>query len=237
MAGEESRGPRYRQIAGDLRDAITSGKYQPGERIPTKAALCSRYGVAVNTVERALEELRREGWIRTVHGSGSFACDPAAVPRDPEPRDLLARIEALEGRVSRLEPADQPAPLPVVVAVVTSGDGVLLSRRHDGRPPVGFIAGEIEPGESPAQAGEREVKEESGLRITAGHEIGRRIHPLTARTLIYMAARPAGRDTAVHVGDDSELSGVWWADLAEAEHLMPDLYAPVREHLARVLRH
>jgi ADP-ribose pyrophosphatase YjhB (NUDIX family) len=81
----------------------------------------------------------------------------------------------------------KPEPQPVVVAIVTSEHGVLLGRRNDGKPPWTFIAGEIEPGESPADAGVREVKEETGLLVAAGEEIGRRAHPATGRTMIYMA--------------------------------------------------
>ena len=54
---------------------------------------------------------------------------------------------------------------PVVAAIVTSRLGVLVGRRHDGKPPWTFIAGEVEPGERPEDAAIREVKEETGLRI------------------------------------------------------------------------
>lgn len=52
--------------------------------------------------------------------------------------------------------ATKPEPQPVVAAIVTSEHGVLVGRRNDGKPPWTFIAGEIEPGESPADAGIRE---------------------------------------------------------------------------------
>jgi 8-oxo-dGTP pyrophosphatase MutT (NUDIX family) len=55
----------------------------------------------------------------------------------------------------------KPEPQPVVAAIVTSELGVLVGRRNDGKPPRTFIAGEIEPGDSPADAGIREVKEET----------------------------------------------------------------------------
>jgi 8-oxo-dGTP pyrophosphatase MutT (NUDIX family) len=129
-----------------------------------------------------------------------------------------------------------PASQPVVVAVVISERGVLLGRRNDGKPPWTFIAGEIEPGESPADAGVREVKEETGLLVAAGQEIGRRVHPTTGRTMIYVAARPM-HGTDIFVGDRDELAEVRWVALAEAEQLMQPygMFGPVRKYLAKML--
>jgi 8-oxo-dGTP pyrophosphatase MutT (NUDIX family) len=130
----------------------------------------------------------------------------------------------------------KPEPQPVVSAVVTSRKGVLVTRRRDGSPPWAFVGGEIDQGESPADAGLRELKEETGMAGTAGSEIGRRIHPVTGRLMIYMAVRPARGKTDVFVGDESELEEVRWVSLAEAEELMPTMYEPVREHLVWGLR-
>ena len=78
----------------------------------------------------------------------------------------------------------------------------------------------------------REVKEETGLEIEAGETIGMRVHPHTGRTMIYMAGRPV-RGTSVFVGDRDELAEVRWVSLAEAGELLPGMYEPVREYLAR----
>lgn len=133
------------------------------------------------------------------------------------------------------ESAASPEKQPVAAAVVTSHLGVLAGRRHDGRPPWTFIAGEIEPGESPADAAVREVKEETGLRVHSGRtEIARRVHPHTGRTMVYLACTPI-EGTAVFVGDEEELAEVRWLSLAEADELMPGMFEPVREHLSRVI--
>ncbi|GGT08136.1 hypothetical protein GCM10010156_76520 [Planobispora rosea] len=132
-------------------------------------------------------------------------------------------------------PADHearaPEPPPVVAAVVTSSEGVLVGQRRDGKPPWTLIAGEIEPGESPADAAIREVKEETGLRVMAAeHEIGRRVHPKTGRTMIYLACSPTGK-TDVIVGDREELAAVRWVSLTEAEQLLTGMFEPVHRYL------
>ena len=114
-----------------------------------------------------------------------------------------------------------PEPPPVVAGIVTSDRGVLVGKRNDGKPPWTFIAGEIEPGESPTDAIVREVKEETGLRVRAAErEIGRRVHPKTGRTMIYLACEPIA-ELDVFVGDPDELAEVRWVGLPEAEKLLP----------------
>lgn len=124
----------------------------------------------------------------------------------------------------------------VVAAVVTSAHGVLVGQRRDGQPPWTLIAGEMLPGETPADTASREVSEETGLEISVTHELGRRVHPKTGRTMLYVAGRPArDGETAVTVADDYELTDVRWVSLSDALRLLPGLYEPVRQHLEQVL--
>lgn len=148
-------------------------------------------------------------------------------------RQLAAREQ--EAYFVPQQPATSPEEQPVVAAIVTSHLGVLAGKRRDGKPPWTFIAGEVEPGESIADAAVREVKEEAGLLVRAAHiEIGRRVHPKTQRTMIYLACLPThGAD--IHVGDPDELEDVRWLSLAEVDQLLPGMFDPVREHLGRLI--
>jgi 8-oxo-dGTP diphosphatase len=248
MAVPDPRDPRpaYEQIAADLRAAIEEGRLQPGDRLPTEREHAARYGVAIGTYRQAIAMLREEGLLATYKRHGTVVLIPPERPRSPEYTELSGRLDRIEETVSELarlirarapgpdtqpKPATLPEPAPIVAAIVTSPLGVLVARRNDGKPPWTFIAGEIEPGESPADAAVREVKEETGLRIRSGRVIGRRVHPQTGRTMVYMAARPT-HGTDAFVGDDQELAEVRWVTLAQADELMGGtIYEPVRDHL------
>jgi ADP-ribose pyrophosphatase YjhB (NUDIX family) len=148
--------------------------------------------------------------------------------------DLQRQLDAEPA--GRVQPADQPERPSIMLAIVTSRLGVLAGRRNDGVPPWTFPAGENELHESPADTIVRETKEETGLLIKAGHTIGEQVHQRTSRHMVYVAATPATRNRSVHVGDPDELAEVRWLTLTEADELMPDMFAPVRAHLGRVLR-
>lgn len=66
----------WTRIAAQLRDDITSGEMAPGDRLPSEAALATRFAVNRHTVRRALEDLVRERLIRIEHGRGSFVAEP-----------------------------------------------------------------------------------------------------------------------------------------------------------------
>lgn len=149
------------------------------------------------------------------------------------------RADRLLKRGREVAARQSTAPLPeaIVAAIVTSRRGVLVTQRLDGIPPWGFVTGKIEPGESPADAAVREVKEETGLEVQHGEIIGQRLHPVTQRLVIYMTARLAkGASSEIFIGDRTELSAVQWVSLAEAASLLPDMYEPVRKYLDRVVR-
>ncbi len=145
---------------------------------------------------------------------------------------LLERLGGLKAENVLAKAEKQP----VVAAIVTSDLGVLVGRRNDGKPPWTFIAGEQDAvkDENPADTVVREVKEETGLLVMAGAVIGEREHPATHRQMINMAATPT-QGTDVIVGDEDELAEVRWVSLAEADELLPGMFGPVREHLAREL--
>jgi ADP-ribose pyrophosphatase YjhB (NUDIX family) len=143
---------------------------------------------------------------------------------------LVAEGRSKENPVT--DPGTEPEPASVALAIITSGEGILVARRHDRIPPWTFPATEIGTDESPAAAAARAVRKETGLEAAVDHVIGRRIHPKTGRVMIYMEATVNGTDAKV---SDPDLAELRWIDLAEADQLMPDMFPVVRQHLGRVL--
>jgi 8-oxo-dGTP diphosphatase len=148
--------------------------------------------------------------------------------------DLRRQLRDKTGDLVTEPSAEKPQRPAVITAIVTSNRGVLVGKRNDGKPPWTFIAGENEPMESPKDTIVREVKEETGLEVTAGQILGERVHPKTGRHMVYIAARPT-RGTDVFVGDEDELAEVRWITLAEADKLLPGMFGPVREHLEQTI--
>jgi DNA-binding transcriptional regulator YhcF (GntR family) len=77
------------QIANKLRAAILTRKLGPGEKLPSQPELAARYGVARETVKRALELLRADRLIVTRQGSGAFVR-----AQTQRPVELRPHIEA-----------------------------------------------------------------------------------------------------------------------------------------------
>jgi len=68
----------YRRIAADLREKIEHGELQPGDLLPSEAALTAQYGVSRWTARQALIELQGAGLVETVHGKGRFVLEQPA---------------------------------------------------------------------------------------------------------------------------------------------------------------
>ena len=64
--------PKYQQILNELKEAIASGKYTTGQRLPSEHELVAVYGTSRVTVNRALRELQITGLIDRRAGSGSY---------------------------------------------------------------------------------------------------------------------------------------------------------------------
>lgn len=208
----------FEQIARYYAGEIVSGQIAPGDLIPSSATIMRTWHVARATATKATDRLRAMGLVETVPGKGLRVLD---------------HREAATMTASPDTPVDQP----IVAAVVTSELGMLVTWRNDKTPPAGFLSGEIEPGESPHDAMTRECKEEAGLLVTADREIGRRVHPRTGRTMIYISGHPTGRPD-VFVGDEEELTAVRWVTLAEADDAFAPfggMFEPVHTYLAATL--
>ncbi|MGH8897204.1 MAG: GntR family transcriptional regulator [Egibacteraceae bacterium] len=95
--------PAYRQIADELRVAISGGELAPGAKLPSERELGETYAVDRGVVRRALALLQAWGLVVTQHGRGAFV---RARLRPPLRRVARNRLATTEGRSWRAFGAD-----------------------------------------------------------------------------------------------------------------------------------
>jgi GntR family transcriptional regulator, arabinose operon transcriptional repressor len=70
--------PKHERVRQTLADAIASGQYEPGARLPSESELVKTFEASRPTVNRALRELQLAGIIERRAGSGSYVRADAA---------------------------------------------------------------------------------------------------------------------------------------------------------------
>ena len=64
--------PKYRTLVEALKRGILDGKYGIDAPFPSERALIRRFGLSRNTVQHALAELERAGFVSRQQGRGTF---------------------------------------------------------------------------------------------------------------------------------------------------------------------
>ena len=67
--------PIYLQIMDRIKLQIVSHKLEPNQQLPTVRELASEAGVNPNTIQRALSDLEREGFVYTKRTAGRFVTE------------------------------------------------------------------------------------------------------------------------------------------------------------------
>ncbi|MGN6368827.1 MAG: GntR family transcriptional regulator [Phycisphaerae bacterium] len=70
--------PVYLQIVERLRSGIAAGVYKRGEALPSLRVLALELKVNPNTVQRAFEEMERQGLVESRRGVGMFVAERGA---------------------------------------------------------------------------------------------------------------------------------------------------------------
>ncbi|WNI18708.1 GntR family transcriptional regulator [Actinacidiphila sp. ITFR-21] len=146
---DAGRQPKYQRIADALRDAIQSGEYGPGDRLPGENDLMATYEVARMTARQALGVLQTEGVAESRKGAGVFVRSFRPLRRRGIQR--LARSQWGEGRsiweidtedrtlvVDQLKVTEEESPerIAEVLGMMTGDPMCVRSRRFvlDGKP-------------------------------------------------------------------------------------------------------
>jgi GntR family transcriptional regulator len=72
IISNSSNKPIYEQICLQVKTLIMNGTLSAGEPLPSMRSLAKDLHISVITVQRAYEDLTRDGFIETVSGKGSF---------------------------------------------------------------------------------------------------------------------------------------------------------------------
>ena len=67
--------PIYLQIMDKIKLQIVSHKLEPNQQLPTVRELASEAGVNPNTIQRALSDLEREGFVYTKRTARAFVTE------------------------------------------------------------------------------------------------------------------------------------------------------------------
>lgn len=72
IISNSSNKPIYEQITSQIKTLIMTGELNSGDPIPSMRSLAKNIHVSVITVQKAYEDLARDGFIETTVGRGSF---------------------------------------------------------------------------------------------------------------------------------------------------------------------
>ena len=99
----KSRTPIYEQIIENVKTLIVSGVLERDQQLPSVRQLAQELAINPNTIQRAYQELEREGIIYSLKGRGSFVGSSLGELRTVQQAELLAQLEAVSRELKQLE--------------------------------------------------------------------------------------------------------------------------------------
>ncbi len=88
-------GPRYLNIASELRSKIIDGTFGANQVIPSEAVLSTQFEASRITIRKALEVLRQEGYVDSRQGFGWLVVSPPL-------RQSLGRFSTIEDQMAEI---------------------------------------------------------------------------------------------------------------------------------------
>lgn len=98
----ESSRPIYLQIIERVQMDIITGRYQPGDKLPSVRDLAQEAAVNPNTMQKALSELERSGLIYSQRTSGRFITEDKELIHQMKKELAAAEVSAFVAHMKQL---------------------------------------------------------------------------------------------------------------------------------------
>jgi len=106
-AARQSGLPRYLEIAARLRRDLASGRWQPGERLPSIAEFAEEFGVTPVTAREAVKVVEAQGMVEMRRGSGTYV---SAAALQLHSLALRSDLRSIATQLTDAVPERLPAP-------------------------------------------------------------------------------------------------------------------------------
>ncbi len=77
----QDRRPIYEQITAKISELVRLGVFKPDQQLPSVRVLAGQISINPNTIQKAYQELERQGIIYSIKGKGNFVCPDIAAIR------------------------------------------------------------------------------------------------------------------------------------------------------------
>ena len=98
----DSSRPIYLQIIERVQMDIITGRYQPGDKLPSVRDLAQEAAVNPNTMQKALSELERSGLIYSQRTSGRFITEEKELIHQMKKELAAAEVSAFVAHMKQL---------------------------------------------------------------------------------------------------------------------------------------
>ncbi len=98
----DSARPIYLQIIERVQMDIVTGRYQPGDKLPSVRDLAQEAAVNPNTMQKALSELERSGLIYSQRTSGRFITEDKELIHQMKQELAAAEVSAFVAHMKQL---------------------------------------------------------------------------------------------------------------------------------------
>lgn len=98
----ENDRPIYLQLMERIQMDIISGRYAPGDRLPSVRELALEAAVNPNTMQKALAELERSGLVYSQRTAGRFITEDEGLMKELKKKQAVQYLEEFVANMRRL---------------------------------------------------------------------------------------------------------------------------------------